>query len=253
MINETRECPESSPSTLSQLVSLAVHELRTPEAVVAGYLRMLLREQGGPLTDKQRKMLEEADRSCARLHAVVNEMSELAHLEARELALTRIDFDLAALVAEVAEGAAAIPEKDRGVGNDRGVRIEVRGGDRRLLMTGDRGRIATALKALLYAAVRQRGKADVVVAECNIVGTWGVIAIGDEALLPALMRDAGSPRSWFDEWDGGMGLGLPMARRVLEAHGGAIWSAGEKREPGKFREHGSLRADGLRLPLAVSR
>ncbi len=66
---------------LPRLLSLAVHEFRTPVTVVAGYLRMLLREQGGPLTDKQRKMLEEADRSCTRLGALVAEMSDLGKLE----------------------------------------------------------------------------------------------------------------------------------------------------------------------------
>ena len=50
-------------------MSLAVHELRTPVTVVAGYLRMLIREQGGPLNEKQKKMLEEAERSCARISA----------------------------------------------------------------------------------------------------------------------------------------------------------------------------------------
>jgi len=235
VINETREHAEPGPSDLPQVVSLSVHELRTPVTVVAGYLRMLLREQGGPLSDKQRKMLEEADRSCARIGSLVAEMSELGKLEARELALARIDFDLAALVTEA---AAAMPE------NDRGVRIEVRGGDRRLLATGDRGRIVTALKALLHAAVRERGEPGAIVAECNIVERWGVVAIGDAALLPSLTRAAGSAPSGFDEWRGGMGLSLPVARRVLEAHGGALWSAGD----------GSSRAAcGLRLPLAVSR
>ena len=58
-------------------LSLAVHELRTPVTVVAGYLRMVLREQAGPVTEKQRKMLEEAERSCTRLSALVTEMSDL--------------------------------------------------------------------------------------------------------------------------------------------------------------------------------
>ena len=49
----------SPPDLLPRVMSLAVHELRTPVTVVGGYLRMLLREQAGPLTERQRKMLEE--------------------------------------------------------------------------------------------------------------------------------------------------------------------------------------------------
>ncbi len=235
VINDARERPESGPTNLPEFVSLAVHELRTPVTVVAGYLRMLLREHAGPLSDRQRKMIEEADRSCARIGSLVAEMSELGKLEARELGLARTDFDLAALVAEA---AAAMPE------NDRGVRIEVRGSDRPLLASGDSGRIAIALKALLHSAVRERGEPGVVVAECNMVDTWGVVTIGDDALLPALRDVAGAAPAGFDEWRGGMGLSLPVARRVLEAHGGALWSA---------RDGSSRAACGLRLPLASPR
>jgi signal transduction histidine kinase len=83
-------------------LSLAVHELRTPVTVVAGYLRMLLKEQGGPLSEKQRKWLEEAERSCGRIGALVAEMSDLGKLESKQLSLARQTFDLAAVVAELA-------------------------------------------------------------------------------------------------------------------------------------------------------
>src|SRR3989442_1251396 len=85
-------------------LSLAVHEFRTPVTVVSGYLRMLLKEQGGPLTEKQRKMLEEAERSCGRIGALVAEMSELGKLEGGELAGARQAFDLAPLVAGLGAG-----------------------------------------------------------------------------------------------------------------------------------------------------
>ena len=60
----------------------AVHEFRTPITVVAGYIRMLLKERAGPITDQQRKLLEEAEKSCGRLSALVAEMSDLSALEA---------------------------------------------------------------------------------------------------------------------------------------------------------------------------
>ena len=202
-----------------QAMSLAVHELRTPVTVVAGYLRMLLKEQAGPLNEKQRKMLEEADRSCGRLAALVAEMSEFGKLEGGQVAFARQDFDLAAVAAEVASG---LHDRD-----DRGVRLEARD-TTPVMVTGDRARIAAALKALMHAAVRERVEPGVLVVRCSTdTGnpTWAVLAIGDEAVLTQLEQAADAPPSRFDEWRGGLGLTLPVARRVIEAHGGAVWSA----------------------------
>src|SRR6187200_1081311 len=106
----------SSPDLLPRVMSLAVHELRTRVTVVGGYLRMLLKEQAGPLTDRQKKMLEEAERSCSRLGALVAEMSEFGKLESGELALACQEFDLAGLAVELASGLHD--------GVDRGVQLE---------------------------------------------------------------------------------------------------------------------------------
>ena len=221
-------------NVLPRAMSLAVHELRTPVTVVAGYLRMLLREQAGPLTDKQKKMLEEADRSCGRLGSLVSEMSEFGKLESRELALARQDFDVAQLTAELAA--------DMHEGSDRGVRLETRCAGP-LVVTGDRTRISTALSALMYSALRERGEPGTVIVECSrLAGTpsWALIAIGDETAVSALARVTPDNAPVFDEWRGGLGLALPVARRVIEAHGGALWSA----------ESGTTRgAAALRLPL----
>lgn len=200
-------------------MSLAVHELRTPVTVVAGYLRMLLREQAGPLTDKQRKMLEEADRSCARLGALVAEMSELAKLEAEQITMGQQDVDIDALLAEL---AASMHE-----GDDRGVRLEHRGAGGPVIVAGDRARLAAAFGALLRAALRERGEPGVIMVQSVIRNESSprrvVIVIGDESSLATLLDASATPPA-FDEWRGGLGMALPIARRVIEAHGGTVWS-----------------------------
>lgn len=220
----------------ARTMSLAVHELRTPVTVVAGYLRMLLREQAGPLNEKQRKMLEEADRSCGRLGALVAEMSELGKLEGKQVAMGRQEIDVSALVAELAS--------DMHEGSDRGVTLRVRGAGP-VVVTGDRARIAAALKALMHSALRERGEPGVIIVECTAVTGnpgWGVVAIGDEAVVASLTRAASAPPEAFDEWRGGLGLALPVARRVIEAHGGALWSADG--------DHARAAA-AVRLPLRI--
>jgi len=219
-------------------MSLAVHELRTPVTVVGGYLRMLLREQAGPLTERQRKMLEEAERSCSRLGALVSEMSDFGKLEAGELTFARQEVDIAGLIAELAGGMLE--------GADRGVRLEVRGVDEPVPMTGDRTRLSAALKALMHAALRERGEPGAIIVECSTEGRNGqryaLVRIGDETALPLLTAPPDETMPAYDVWRGGLGLALPVARRVIEGHGGTLWSADGAH---------SRSASALRLPLGT--
>jgi two-component system, OmpR family, sensor histidine kinase VicK len=216
-------------------MSLAVHELRTPVTVVSGYLRMLLREQAGPLTEKQKKMLEEAERSCARISALVSEMSELGKLESGEAAFGTQAIDLAALLVELASGMHE--------GDDRGVRVETRGTNQPVMVTGDRTRLAAAFRALIHAAVRERGDPGVIVVECSIhtdtTPASAVVTIGDDATVRELV-DAARMTPPINEWRGGLGLALPIGRRVIEKQGGVLWStAGDQPNAGS----------AFRLPL----
>jgi signal transduction histidine kinase len=202
--------------------------------VTAGYLRMLLRDQAGPLNEKQHKMVEEADRSSTRVNALITEMSELGKLESGELEIPRVAFDLRVILTEV---ASTMHE-----GEDRGIRLELRAPSP-VMVTGDRTRLAAALKALMHAALRERAEAGVIIVNCTTLPDttppWAVVAIGDEAHVSPLVDAARGTPPEFDEWRGGLGLALPVGRRVIEAHGGALWSASDTPRGGS----------GMRLPL----
>jgi signal transduction histidine kinase len=225
-----------SENLFPRALSLAVHELRTPITVATGYLRMLLREQAGPLTDQQRKMLEEADKSCARIGSLVAEMSELGKLEDGQITVPRVPFDLGALIVEL---ASSMHE-----GEDRGVRLETRVPGP-VMVAGDRTRLAAAIGALMHAALRERGEPGVIVVETSTASDsnqrWAIVTIGEESAAKPLAAAAQSTSPVFDEWRGGLGLALPVGRRVIEAHGGAIWSAAGDTPRA---------ASALRLPLA---
>src|SRR3972149_4627100 len=90
-----------------RLLALSVHEFRTPVTVVAGYIRMLLKDRAGAITDQQRRLLEEAEKSCGRLSAIISEMSDLSNLEAGTAPFNRTSVDLRPLLAET---IAALPE-----------------------------------------------------------------------------------------------------------------------------------------------
>src|SRR6476620_8381787 len=101
----------------SKVLSLAVHEFRTPMTVVAGYIRMILKERAGPLSEDQRKLLQEAEKSCGRLSGLIAEMSDLANLEAGTTQVTKAPLEIRAVLKEA---ISMLPDMA-----DRAIRVEL--------------------------------------------------------------------------------------------------------------------------------
>jgi signal transduction histidine kinase len=219
----------------AELLSLAVHEFRTPVTVVAGYLRMLAREHAGPLSEKQRKLVEEAERSCARLSALVGEMSELSHLDSGESVPAGDTVDFSTLVDEVIAGVDE--------GRDRQVRAVRAGAVGRIAVAADHRRLGESLRAILTAVLREQsdpGEVQVLVAAED-----GIVSVGigrdEDASRILTLGDNGAS---LNEYRGGLGLALPIARRRIEQYGGQVWSTASGR---------ALGAVGLRLPTKETR
>ena len=227
---------DAFPKTLA----LIGHELSTPLSVASGYVRMLVREQAGPINERQRKMLEEVERACGRMGHVIEEMRVLRKLLSKEIALSRRPFDLGALVEELASGMHE--SRDRG-----DVTIEVRRAGGPFEVLGDRDHMARAIGVLLRASLRERGDPGAIVAELSRAAgspPAALLLIGDEAVRAAL---ATASDGNFDGWRGGLGLALRVARQVVEAHGGTVWSAPDaNRDQGRA---GWSAGSALRIPL----
>ena len=148
--------------------------------------------------------------------------------------MAREDIDFNELITELASGVHAE--------DGRNVRVEAITCKSPLRVRGDRARLSVAVRSLMQAAVRERGTPGVIMAEASVAeeegATWAILAIGDTSLLERLRRRRDDPFEY--EWQGGMGLMLPFARRIIEAHGGALWS---------MKNDTSRAASALRLPL----
>jgi len=201
-----------------QLLSLIAHELRSPAAVVAGYLRLLLHNgaQGPP--EPERKMIEEASRSCACLLDIVRELDYLADLEETRPSRSHGQVQIFSLCDDVVRAAERA---------GRAVTFSCADIDRPALVEGDADRLKRALKGLLAAVQRERGARPLSAygfVSLDNGSRSAVMAIGDASI--AFRRDAilASRATSFDRWRGGTGMSLPIACRIVEAHGGCVWS-----------------------------
>lgn len=233
-----------------RLLSLSVHEFRTPITVVAGYLRMLLKDRAGPLNDQQRRLLEEAEKSCGRLSALVAEMSDLSSLEAGTGSFNRSSVDLGALLTDTINDLPEMP--------DRKIAVEWSANGAGPSIQADPARLRSAFTALITALRRELVTSDRLFVRHQVRDAGGKptswIALGDAEHVATLEKADPASLSPFDEWRGGCGLSLAIARRVFAAHDGRIWSPG-----GDFRAgavvalpHAGAPMGGANGPIVLS-
>lgn len=208
-----------------KVLSLSVHEFRTPITVVSGYIRMLLTGRAGQLTDKQRHMLQEAEKSCGRLSALVAETSELSTLEGGTAPFNMQDLDLTATLQQAIEQLPPLSD-----GRDVPVTPDLHTWPSRF--EGDATRLAQAFTSVIAALRREVINDGPLIVRGRPTAGGYELQIGDSDTLAALGTEQDGQRDIFDEWRGGVGLSLMIARRILHRHGGRLLAPPEGRKSG---------------------
>lgn len=217
-----------SPPGKDRLLSLGVHEFRTPVTVISGYLRMLMTGRAGALTDGQRKMLEEMEKSTTRLSALIGEMSDLSVLEAGGATFNLGSVDLGTLIEGEIASLPPLP--------DREIKVVLDNQAPGATVHGDAVRLRTALRSLLVAHRRELVTSDelcVWLRRTSVDGRGMLqLTIGGADRIDALQNVGPSELTTFEEFRGGVGFTLPIARRIVHAHQGQLWSPAENTRAG---------------------
>ena len=178
---------------------------------------MLQKDQNPPMSERQLHMIDEAEKSCARLVAIVAELSEIGKLDSGVIRFAQRPFDLFSLLGELAE---LVHE-----GRDRNVQLKMVGPPDGAPMSGDPARLQTAFQAIFRAILREQAGPVTVVAERRHETVDGapcaVVIVAIEGSVQEAYDRASGP---FDDRRGGLGLALPLARRVIEGHRGRMRS-----------------------------
>ncbi len=210
----------------NDLVATVAHEFRTPLTSLRMAIHLCAEEAVGPLTEKQADLMVAARQDCERLQGIVDDLLDLSRIQAGGMALHSVLVDARALAEDAA--AAARPEA-QAAGVDLAVAFPAGPAE----VTGDPERLQLVLSNLLANAVRHTppgghveiravAKPDAVRFEVRDTGE-GIAREHQDRIFDKFFRVPGT-RS------GGVGLGLYIAREIVEAHGGTI---GVESEPGR--------------------
>ena len=194
---------------LGEMVATVSHEIRSPLTLIGGFARQLERDPG--LGDKARNKLAIISKEVERLEAILNELGDLS----RPHKYNWQESDLRQVVDHVAELMG--PELE-----EAGARLTVRK-DRELpLVMADNDRLSQVLINLINNAVQASGEGAKVEVALLANGDGVRLEVRDQGggLEPGHAKDVFTP--FFTTKSGGTGLGLPVARRIIQEHGGSI-------------------------------
>lgn len=240
-IKKTNQKLERLERLKSEFISIVSHELRTPLTAIKNSLDILLSGKSGILTETADKFINMAKRNAARLSGIINDLLDLSKIEAGKM-----DFKFALTTIEPVIDYVRTSLEE--MAKEKGLVIVSRIEDDKTKIYADTRRLEQVLTNLVSNAIKftnEGGKIEI----CSQVVDAGEIQIqeGFEEDLKKLVgkyivvrvKDNGIGIAYkdlvhvFDKFAqienslsrkvGGSGLGLPIARQLLDVHNGAIW------------------------------
>ncbi len=217
--NAMRDAQEAS-RVRAEMMAMLSHELRTPLVAIKGYSTALLLDEVAWSAEKRHEFLSLIDQECDSLQVMISDILDAALIDVGHLTLERQPVRLPQLAGEVAE------------------EMQLRTGHHTLvvhfprdfpIVEADPYRLLQVIRNILDNAIKYSPDGGLIVIRGETRATAVVVSVSDqgmgispEDMIPLFNKyfRVKLPPGYRVP---GIGLGLPLARAIVEAHGGRIW------------------------------
>jgi signal transduction histidine kinase/CheY-like chemotaxis protein len=210
---------EESNRAKDDFFAVLSHELRSPLNAMSMWVHLLRR--GMLDSTKTAHALDVIDRAIALQARLINDLVDISRISAGKLVMENRWLDLAAAAKEAAELA-------RGDAQAKGLTFDVHIEPGSMPVRGDRGRIQQIVGNLLSNSIKFTPSGGRVELEVRVANSLARIVVRDTgvgidgSLLPHVFERFRQADTSITRKQGGLGLGLAIARRLVELHGGSI-------------------------------
>jgi PAS domain S-box-containing protein len=231
---------ENAARNVNEFIAMLAHELRNPLAPIRNAVHVMSRIQGAD--PALQAMRDTIDRQSAQLARIVDDMLDIARITRGSLAVRHARLDLADVLGQAVETSKPVIDASR-----HGLALEIP--PEPIAVWGDAHRLSQLFANILNNAARYTAEGGKITLSVQRQGHEAVIRITDTGrgiepeLLHRIFDMFVQGRTQLQRVGGGLGVGLALARRIAELHGGSV----EARSEGKDR--GSQFT--VRLPIAT--
>ncbi|MFI3301364.1 MAG: HAMP domain-containing sensor histidine kinase [Candidatus Gastranaerophilales bacterium] len=250
-IKETNLKLERLEHVKSEFISIVSHELRTPLTSIKNSLDIMLSGRCGEISSSADKFLSMARRNVQRLSEIINDLLDISKIEAGKM-----DFNFKEInINSVIEYAKSTFSE---IAKSKNINLIVQEMPNSPMINADLKRLEQVLTNLVSNAIKftYEGKNVVISSHLinakdikinpifadgiNLDGDYIQVSVIDEGIgieqkdLLQVFEKFAQIENSLSRKEGGSGLGLPIAKQLLDAHGGAIWCESEPEKGSNF-------------------
>jgi signal transduction histidine kinase len=223
-LEAARLAADQANAAKSEFLAQMSHELRTPLNAISGHAQLIELGIYGPVTPEQRVALERISRSQRHLLGLINDVLNLARIEAGKVEYTITDVALGDVFADI--GAMIEPQMQA-----KSLRYEVRPPDERVVVRADREKLEQILLNLLSNAVKFTEPGGCITLDGVRRGEepgWSFVRVTDTGLgipddkLTAIFEPFVQVKGQGASPSQGTGLGLAISRDLARGMGGDL-------------------------------
>jgi len=217
LISENSELKEAERGR-NEFFARTVEELRIPLTSIDGHVELLLDQHLGKITKQQKDSLYAVKQEINRITRMIIDISELANIETGDIALKKEEISFDGIIHDVTDRMQQTVEL-------KGSTLTMDVPEDLPVIRGDRDRLTRAFANILINAIKFTSEGRISVAAQVRDGEL-LTSVSDTGIgIPENAIDKIFDRFYkVDTASSGTGLGLPMAKEIIEMHGGRIWA-----------------------------